>query len=168
MTLRKEGKQSVAILAHVLRLCCGARRLRAWLSQASGDPPRGGMAPARGISARHGASVAHTSGAAEAAELMLRLGGRGRSEAVEASDELGALVLAILDSSVAVSSVLGAEYHGKGAGGRGQSHAGKRYCRGCRRWLEQACFGAKDALCLPDKRAMDNITKLARKQGRSR
>ena len=43
----------------------------------------------------------------------------------------------------------------------------KKFCRGCRRWLEHSCFGAKDALCQPDKRAMDNITKLAKKQGKS-
>ena len=42
--------------------------------------------------------------------------------------------------------------------------ANKKYCRGCKKWLELSCFGAKDALCLPDKRAMDNITKLAKKQ----
>ena len=42
--------------------------------------------------------------------------------------------------------------------------ANKKWCRGCRKWLEISCFGPKDALCFPDKRAMDNITKLAKKQ----
>ena len=54
---------------------------------------------------------------------------------------------------------------GKGKQGQRGPGKGRKYCRACRRWLDTSCFGANDALCRPDKRALDNILRLARKQG---